>query len=227
MADVDVVVAAYPLLGLGLCSVLEDRGRRAVAVHGTAELSRRLPSLRPRVVLVDAALGDAAEAVVRVLEAPGDPSVVVLGDEPEDDDVVLTAACAGASGVLSRAVTPDALDRALHAVTRGESLLPRRLVPRVIAALRAQVSDSQVPSHGSVLTGKERQVLAMMQAGLSTATIAERLVVAPVTVRTHVCAIRRKLKIDGGLPMVPAVQLPARRQRGANLDEVVGHLRIS
>ena len=123
-------------------------------------------------------------------------------------------------------MTAEVADRALSAAARGGTLLPRRLVPRVMAVLRAEAMVHE-PSHGSVLTGKERQVLAMMRAGLSTAAIAERLVVAPVTVRTHVCAIRRKLKIERGVPMVPSVRLPAPRRRREDLDEVVGHLRIS
>lgn len=225
MSDVDVVVAAYPLLGLGLCGVLEDRGRTAVAVHSTAELSRRLPDLKPGLVLVDMVLPGALAAVERSLDQPSAPAVVVMGDEA-DDDALLAAACAGAIGVLPREVTADVADRALCAAARGESLLPRRLVPRVMAVLRADAVVHQA-SHGSVLTSKERQVLAMMRAGLSTAAIAERLVVAPVTVRTHVCAIRRKLKIDRDVPMVPALWLPAPRRRREDLDEVADHLRIS
>ena len=83
----------------------------------------------------------------------------------------------------------------------GESLIPRALVPGVLAELRlrAESSNEEPSSHISVLTTRERQVLEMMRAGMSTASIAEQLVVAPVTVRTHVCAIRRKLHLrDGG-----------------------------
>ena len=136
MSDVDVAVAAYPILGLGLCGVLEDRGRTAVAVHSTAELARRLPELRPHVVLVDVVLPGALTAVERSLDQSSAPAVVVMGDEA-DDDALLVAACAGALGVLPRDVTAEVADRALCAAARGESLLPRRLVPRVMAILRA------------------------------------------------------------------------------------------
>ena len=81
-------------------------------------------------------------------------------------------------------------------------LISRALVPNSVLAelrLRAESSQKNTSSHISVLTIRERQVLEMMRAGMSTASIAEQLVVAPVTVRTHICAIRRKLRLrDGG-----------------------------
>ena len=210
MSDVDVLIVTFPVFGLGLRGVLEDRGRSALVIDDVTAVGRWAAASRPAVVVVDVGLPGAGAAVSRLLEAAEAPAVVVLGDE-SDDELLLTAACAGAVGVLPRSVTPDAAMRAFEAAERGESLLPRRLVPRVVAALRVQAAGAVEQSYASVLTGKERQVLAMMRTGLSTSAIAEQLFVAPVTVRTHVCAIRRKLRLE-------AVDDP---------HEVRGHLRIS
>jgi DNA-binding NarL/FixJ family response regulator len=224
MHEVDLAVAALPVLGLGLCAVVAESGRSAVAVASVAELGRQLPFLQPRVVVVDAALPDALDGVEVALR-DGGSTVVVLGDEPDDEDLLLAAVRAGANGVLRRDVPPPVAVRALAAAARGESLLPRTLVPRVLADLRSLVALSRGrlrdPSHGPVLTGRERQVLEMMRAGLSTAVIAERLVVAPVTVRTHVCAVRRKLHLAAG----PAGSEPTTWRAADELaDDAVGHL---
>ena len=111
-------------------------------------------------------------------------------------------------------------------MARGESLLPATAGAARPRGAAGQALDSHDASHGSVLTGKERQVLAMMRAGFSTADIAERLVVAPVTVRTHVCAIRRKLQLDAAAAVLP-LGLPGPRRPEDDLVDVGGHLRIS
>lgn len=233
MSDVEVAVAALPLLGLGLCGVLADSGRSAAFVGDVVDLRDALPRLSPRVVVVDVALTDALDGVDDALRSDSRPVVVVLGDDDEGPQL-LAAIRAGATGVLPRDISPCSAVRALKAAARGESLLPRHLVPQVLADLRLEAAMANgrahepSRSHGAVLTPRECDVLEMMRAGLSTAVMAERLVVAPVTVRTHVWAVRRKLHLSTGRgTLVPA---PRRTLVGvADLaddlaDDVAGHL---
>jgi DNA-binding NarL/FixJ family response regulator len=189
-------------MGLGLGEALRALGYCVLARVETADqLVEAVDRCEPELVLVDLALPQLMPAV-RAIRASGAqaPHVVLLA-EAGQDDLIVAGVCAGAVGSVPRSVVPGPLRKALMAVRAGESLIPRALVPEVLAELRlrAESTSEQPSSHISVLTIRERQVLEMMRAGLSTASIAEQLVVAPVTVRTHICAIRRKLNLrDGG-----------------------------
>jgi DNA-binding NarL/FixJ family response regulator len=189
-------------MGLGMGEVLSALGYAVLARVETADqLVEAVDRHQPELVLVDIALPGLVP-VVREIRATGTraPYVVLLA-EPGQGDLIVAGVCAGAVGSVPRSVCPEPLRKALTAVRAGESLIPRALVPEVLAELRlrAESTSEEPSSHISVLTTRERQVLEMMRAGMSTASIAEQLVVAPVTVRTHICAIRRKLHLrDGG-----------------------------
>jgi len=201
---VGVVVAdAQPIMGLGMGETLRALGYDVLARVETADqLVEVVDRHQPGLALVDVTLPGLVPAM-REIRAYGAhaPDVVLLA-EPGQDELIVAGVCAGAVGSVPRAVCPEPLQKALMAVRAGESLIPRALVTEVLAELRlrAESTTEEPSSHISVLTTRERQVLEMMRAGMSTASIAEELVVAPVTVRTHVCAIRRKLHLrDGGL----------------------------
>jgi DNA-binding NarL/FixJ family response regulator len=203
VSEVCVVVAdASPIMGLGLDETLSGMGYSVTARVDTAdELVRAVERCQPALVFVDLSIAKVIPAVATICSrGPRAPQLILLA-EPEQTDLIVAGVCAGAVGSVPRSVDPVPLGKALLAVRAGESLIPRALVPDVLAELRlrAKSSSEEPSSHVSVLTARERQILAMMRAGMSTASIAEQLVVAPVTVRTHICAIRRKLHLrDGG-----------------------------
>jgi DNA-binding NarL/FixJ family response regulator len=92
---------------------------------------------------------------------------------------------------------PERLADALEDVLDGEAALPPALVARVIGEFRDRGPRRRVvlPRSGyETLTSREWQVLDLLRQGLSTAAIARRLVVSPVTVRTHVNNILRKVR---------------------------------
>jgi DNA-binding NarL/FixJ family response regulator len=197
-----VVADAQPIMGLGLTEALRALGYAVLAQVETAdELLQAVDRCEPELVLVDLALPGLLPAVrtIRTSGSSRAPYVVLLA-EPGDADLIVAGVCAGAVGSVPRSVCPEPLRKALMAVRAGESLIPRALVPDVLAELRlrAESASEEPSSHISVLTSRERQVLEMMRAGMTTASIAEQLVVAPVTVRTHICAIRRKLHLRDG-----------------------------
>jgi DNA-binding NarL/FixJ family response regulator len=188
-------------MGLGLGEALRALGYTVLARVETAdELVEAVDRWSPELVLVDLALPGLVPAVRAIRTSGVQAPHVVLLAEPGQDDLIVAGVCAGAVGSVPRSVCPAPLRKALMAVRAGESLIPRALVPDVLAELRqrAESSIEEPSSHISVLTARERQVLEMMRAGMTTASIAEQLVVAPVTVRTHICAIRRKLNLRDG-----------------------------
>jgi DNA-binding NarL/FixJ family response regulator len=204
VSEVGVVVAdAQPIMGLGLAEALRALGYTVLArVENADQLVLAVERCQPAFVLVDLALPGIIPAVATICSSGAHAPQVVLLAEPGQAGLIVAGVCAGAVGSVPRSVCPEPLRKALMAVQAGESLIPRALVPDVLAELRlrAESTSDEPSSHISVLTTRERQVLEMMRAGMSTTSIAEQLVVAPVTVRTHICAIRRKLHLrDGGL----------------------------
>jgi DNA-binding NarL/FixJ family response regulator len=197
-----VVADGLPIMGLGLGEALTSLGYAVAArVETAGELLAAVERCEPEIVLVDLTLEHVIPAVEAIRSAgAGAPHVVLLAEAEHHLDLIVAGVCAGAVGSIPRSVSGVPLGRALMALRAGESLIPRALVPDVLAELRLRAeSDNASPSSRiSALTTRERQVLEMMRAGMSTATIAARLVVEPVTVRTHICAIRRKLHLHEG-----------------------------
>jgi DNA-binding NarL/FixJ family response regulator len=202
VSGVSVVVAdGLPVMGLGLGDALSGLGYAVTARVETADqLVAAVERCRPEIALVDLRLPKIIPAVETIRSSGAQPPHVILLADGGQPDLIVAGVCAGAVGSIPRSVGSVPLGRALMAVRAGESLIPRALVPEVLAELRlrAESTSEEPSSHISVLTTRERQVLEMMRAGMSTATIAERLVVEPVTVRTHICAIRRKLHLRDG-----------------------------
>jgi DNA-binding NarL/FixJ family response regulator len=114
------------------------------------------------------------------------------------DDVDLFASLrAGASGYLLKDMDPDDLPGTLAGVLDGDAVLSPSLVARVIGEFRDRSPRRRaVLATGGYeqLTSREWQVLELLRQGLSTTAIARRLVVSPVTVRTHVSNILRKVR---------------------------------
>ena len=202
MAEGAVVVTVTPVMGVALGAAVEQCGYLPTTWVASAEGLRTAARARsPALALVDLATPRVVPVVRDICGGPSAPAVVVLADE-DQDDIVVRLVSEGVVGAVPRAAGWGALERALTAVRQGQAVVPRSLVGRVLAELRLAASDAQ-QARTSVLTRREQQILDMMRAGFSTAAIADRLVVAPVTVRTHVCAIRRKLHLEEGVEAPP------------------------
>ncbi|TWE29506.1 LuxR family two component transcriptional regulator [Prauserella muralis] len=113
----------------------------------------------------------------------------------EVDEYVFEALRAGASGFLGKGVDADELIEAIRVVARGDALLSPRAVKSLIARFLTQPEVSRLPEPEqlSALTGREREVLALVAQGLSNDEIAERLYVSPLTAKTHVNRAMAKL----------------------------------
>ena len=153
---------------------------------------------RPDVCLLDIHMpGGGIAAAGRITEELPGTRVVMLSVSRDDADV-FAALKAGASGYLLKDMDPDRLPAALRGVLAGEAALPRTLVARVIEEFRGaerRPLPRFLKRRGVELTDREWQVLELLREELSTADIATRLGVSPVTVRRHVSAILAKLRV--------------------------------
>ncbi|GIF23694.1 DNA-binding NarL/FixJ family response regulator [Actinoplanes tereljensis] len=113
----------------------------------------------------------------------------------ELDENVLRALRAGASGFLSKSVEPADLQEAIRVVARGEALLSPKAVRGLITRFLAQPGPGPLPAPDrlTALTDREREMMALVAAGLSNDEIGERLYVSPLTVKTHVNRAMMKL----------------------------------
>ena len=153
---------------------------------------------RPDVCLLDINMpGGGVAAAWEISARLRQTKVVMLTVSVEDRDL-FSALKAGAAGYLLKDLDPAELPRALARVAGGEAAVAPRLVGRVITEFRdrsARRRKTAGEGHEAQLTSREWQILDLLRHGLSTSEIARRLVVSPVTVRTHVNSIMKKLKV--------------------------------
>jgi DNA-binding NarL/FixJ family response regulator len=109
------------------------------------------------------------------------------------DEYVYDALRADASGFLLKETRPRELLHAIEVVAAGDALIAPRITRRLIAEFAARREPSQAPAALADLTDREREILALIARGLSNAEIAGRLVISPLTAKTHVSNILRKL----------------------------------
>ena len=154
---------------------------------------------RPDVCLLDIHMpGSGLAAARRITEMVPQPAIVMITASRDDEDL-FDALRAGAIGYLLKDIDPDRLGPALRAVLSGEAPLPPSLVLKVMAqfaeAPRRRLGLRAQPAFAA-LTAREAEVLEQMAAGLSTEEIAQNLLVGPVTVRTHVANVLKKLNVS-------------------------------
>jgi DNA-binding NarL/FixJ family response regulator len=127
-----------------------------------------------------------------------DTKVVMLTVSRDDSDLFASLR-AGASGYLLKDIDPDRLGAALADVMAGEAAIPRSLVTRVLHEFRDRGPRRRVllgTSEESSLTSREWQVLELLRQDMQTSEIARRLFISQATVRSHVAAILRKLRVS-------------------------------
>jgi DNA-binding NarL/FixJ family response regulator len=153
---------------------------------------------RPDVVLMDIRMPvmdglQATEAICADPQLAG--TRIVILTTFEDDEYVLRALRAGASGFLGKGTEADALMAAIRTVHDGEALLSpkatRALIDRYLAP--AVPAPTSVPHELTLLTEREREILLLVGTGLSNGEIAAGLVISPQTAKTHVNRMMSKL----------------------------------
>jgi len=110
------------------------------------------------------------------------------------DEYVYNALRAGASGFLLKDTRPRELLHAIEVIAAGDALIAPRITRRLIAEFAARQDPTQPSAALAELTDREREILRLVAHGLSNAEIAGRLVISPLTAKTHVSNVLRKLE---------------------------------
>ena len=164
------------------------------AVNGQDAVTRAI-QLRPDVILMDVRMPvlDGLQATRQITAMDAAPRVLVLTTF-DLDDYVYQALRWGASGFLLKDASARELAEAVRVVAAGDALLSPSVTRRLIAEF-ARMGAPRGPTRKTLqdLTERETEVLALVARGLSNAEIADRLVVADQTVKTHVSRILMKL----------------------------------
>jgi DNA-binding NarL/FixJ family response regulator len=165
------------------------------AVDG-ADAIRVVRREKPDVVLMDIRMPevDGLEATRQIVaeERFADVKVVILTTF-ELDEYVFEALRSGASGFLVKDTEPADLVQAVRLVAGGDALLSPSVTKRLIAEFASRAKEPPPPAALEELTAREGEVMALVAEGLSNDDIAERFVLSPATVKTHVNRAMMKL----------------------------------
>lgn len=183
---------------------LDDVEAATTAATGPAAVvsARRSES---DVVLVDMALTDSADTVQALLTARPTLKVVALG-VPEDGPEVVAVAEAGISGYVSREATLEQLADALRGVLRGEAACSGKVAAGLLRHIALQAKSRH---HGYVpvqLTPREREVLRLLQIGMTNKEIARALDLRLSTVKNHVHNVLGKFGATGRMEVVGSAE---------------------
>lgn len=190
------VLDDHEVVRRGLRELLESAGDiTVVGESGSAvEATHRIPALRPHVAVLDGRLPDGSGVDVCRDVRSVDPSIRALILTSYDDDEALFAAIlAGASGYVLKQITGNDLLDTVRRVAAGQSLIDPSLTARVLDRVRG---GGQVHDELAGLTGREREILALIAEGLTNRQIGERLFLAEKTVKNYVSTLLAKLGLE-------------------------------
>lgn len=155
----------------------------------------RIPALRPDIAVLDVRLpdGNGIELCRELLSANTGLRCLMLTSFT-DDQAMLDAILAGASGYVVKDITSLELVRAIREVAAGKSLLDNRAAAALMAKFRAEAETATGPLAG--LTEQERILLALLGEGLTNRQIAGRMFLAEKTVKNYVSRLLTKLGVE-------------------------------
>jgi len=182
----------------GFRSLLEaEPDIEIVGEAGTgAEAVALVTAVRPDVVLMDIRMpdGDGLWATEQIVQNPrlADTHIVIVTTF-ELDEYVGRAIRAGASGFLVKDTEPVELIRAVRVVAGGDALLSPGVTRRLLERISGQLREAPDTTQLTVITEREREVLALVGQGLTNDEIGKSLYLSPLTAKTHVSRIMSKL----------------------------------
>ncbi|MHB8400186.1 MAG: response regulator [Candidatus Limnocylindrales bacterium] len=193
-----LVVDDHEVVRQGLVALLDRReGFEVVAEAGTvAEALAMAHRYQPDIVIMDVRLpdGSGVEACRDIRADLPATKVVILTSYP-DEEAVLSAIVAGASGYLLKQVRARDLVAALEAVGRGESLLDPAVTEKVLDRVR-RIASGAYADELSQLTSQEQKILLLVAEGKTNKEIAGDVFLSDKTVKNYVSSILSKLNLE-------------------------------
>jgi DNA-binding NarL/FixJ family response regulator len=193
-----LVVDDHEVVRQGLVSLLDRRERfQVVAEAGTAaeavEMTRKF---EPDLVIMDVRLPDGSgiEACREIRAEFPATRVVILTSYP-DEEAVLSAIIAGASGYLLKQIRSRDLLSALESVGRGESLLDPAVTEKVLDRVR-RIATGTYTDEMAQLTQQEQKILLLVAEGKTNKEIASEVFLSDKTVKNYVSSILSKLNLE-------------------------------
>ena len=154
-----------------------------------------LVSSSPDVVLVNTAMADSAMILRMIADVAEQVPVVALG-VAESEAEVISWAEAGVAGYLFKTETLKDLVAIIHGVARGEALCPPRITATLLRRVATLAAQRRPQVEATRLTAREREIVDLVDEGLSNKEIARRLSIEVRTVKNHVHNILEKLQVN-------------------------------
>jgi DNA-binding NarL/FixJ family response regulator len=193
-----LVVDDHEVVRQGLVALLDRRqGFEVVAEAGTvADAIEQARRHEPDIVILDVRLpdGSGVEACREIRAERPATRVVMLTSYP-DEEAVLSAIVAGASGYLLKQVRARDLVSALEAVGRGESLLDPAVTEKVLERVR-RIATGAAADDLAALTTQEQKILLLVAEGKTNKEIASEVFLSDKTVKNYVSSILSKLNLE-------------------------------
>ncbi|QNS08176.1 response regulator transcription factor [Streptomyces xanthii] len=193
-----LLVDDQPLIRSGFRALLdleEDMEVVAEASDGEEGVALARKHL-PDIALIDIQMPvvDGIEATRRIAADPALAQVhVVILTNYGLDEYVFEGLRAGAAGFLVKDIVPDDLLHAVRVAARGDALLAPSITRKLIDRYVSEPLTTGTPKELEELTGREREAVALAARGLSNDEIADRMVISPMTAKTHINRAMTKL----------------------------------
>jgi two-component system, NarL family, response regulator DevR len=207
------LVDDHEVVRRGLADLLSAvPGMEVVGEAATAEQAlARIPAAQPDVAVLDGRLPDGSGIdVCRDIRSSMPQTYCLILTSYDDEDAVLAAVLAGASGYVLKEVRGSTLVDSVRQVAAGRSLIPPEVISQVMERVR---HGSPADAKLSALTEREREVLDLIAEGLTNKQIGERLFLAEKTVKNYVSNLLSKMGMSRRTEAaVYAARLSERRQ---------------
>ncbi|MDQ8044451.1 MAG: response regulator transcription factor [Solirubrobacteraceae bacterium] len=204
-----MLVDDQELLRMGFRLVLDSQDDLEVVAEAAdgREAVGLAHELRPDIILMDVRMPDLdGVAATREIIAAGGTSRIIILTTFDLDEYAYAALRAGASGFLLKDSTPADLLSAIRAVASGDAVVAPSTTRRLLEAVGPRLPDPLAEAANDpaleTLTPREREVMVAVARGLSNGEIAETLVLAEATVKTHVGRILSKLELRDRVQIV-------------------------
>jgi len=210
-----LVIASVRLYREGISGSLVARGGvEVLGCAATADDARTLMAARqPDVIIIDTAAHRSFDMVQRLRAQAPTVRIVVFGVEDSESDI-LACAEAGVNGYVLRDGSIDDLGLAIARAMKGELLCSPQITASLFRRLGALAgSRDLLPGRWISLTAREREILALLDAGLSNKQMAIELHIEISTVKNHVHRVLEKLRVDSRSAAVASLRVGLSKRR--------------